>query len=172
MLPDNTCHRRLVREQRAMIGCAQYVIDSDAVIGQREQSSAIEDWHPAKGCLALDNHTSACREDRRQMGKEQACQRVPGAERYRYVLTHDGEVRQLDWRLDSDHDAVRPVITYHPGINFVEAWKALSRCHFLPVAQHTLDQTPFVLPGSRRAGLWQFRHVAPKLRTERKRNET
>lgn len=82
-LPDNTCLRRLVREQRAMIGCAQYVIDSDAVIGQREQSSAIEDWHPAKGCLALDNHTSACREDRRQMGKEQACQRVPGAERYR-----------------------------------------------------------------------------------------
>jgi len=61
--------------------------------------------------------------------------------------------------LDSDHDAVRPVITYHPGINFVEAWKALSRCHFLPVAQHTLDQTPFVLPGSRRAGFWQFRHV-------------
>jgi hypothetical protein len=37
-----------------MIGCAQYMIDSDAVIGQREQSSAIEDWHPAKGCLALD----------------------------------------------------------------------------------------------------------------------
>jgi hypothetical protein len=40
------------------------------------------------------------------------------------------------------------------------------------VAQHTLDQTPFVPPGSRRAGLWQFRHVAPKLRTECKRNET
>ena len=29
-----------------MIGSAQHVIDRDAVIGQREQSSAIEDWHP------------------------------------------------------------------------------------------------------------------------------
>jgi hypothetical protein len=83
------------------------------------------------------------------MGKEQACQRVPGAERYRQVLAYSGEIRQLDRRLHSDHDAIRPVVTDHPGINFVEARKALSRCHFLPVAQHTLDQTPLALPGSR-----------------------
>jgi hypothetical protein len=37
------------------------------------------------------------------------------------------------------------------------------------VSQHTLDQAPLALP-TRRAGLWQFRHVTPKLRTKRKRN--
>ena len=155
-LPDNPCHRRLVRKHRAMIGGAQYVIDRNAVIGQREESTAIEDWHAAKGGLTLDNQTSACREDRRQMGKEQACQRVPGAERYCQVLAYGGEIRQFDWRLHSDHDAIRPVVTDHPGINFVEARKALSRCHFLPVAQHTLGQAPLALPRSRRVGLWRF----------------
>ena len=139
-----------------MIGGAQYVIDTNAVIGQREESTAIEDWHAAKGGLTLDNQTSACREDRRQMGKEQACQRVPGAERYCQVLAYGGEIRQFDWRLHSDHDAIRPVVTDHPGINFVEARKALSRCHFLPVAQHTLGQAPLALPRSRRVGLWRF----------------
>src|SRR6516162_8518311 len=58
-LPHNPCRRRLVRKQGAMIGSAQHVIDRDAVIGQREQSSAIEDWHAAKCCLALDDQTPA-----------------------------------------------------------------------------------------------------------------
>ena len=90
------------------------------------------------------------------MGEEHTRQRVPGAERDRQVLARGDEVRELDWRLHSYHDAVRPVVTYHPGTNFVEARKAFSRCHFFPepVAQHTLDQSPLVLRGSRRAGLW------------------
>jgi len=137
-----------------MISSAQYVIDRNAVIGQREESTAIEDWRAAKCCLALDDQAPACRENRWQMRKEQARQRVPGAERNRQVLPGDDEVRKLDWRLHSYHQAVRPVATYHPGINFVEARKAFPRCYFRPVAQHTLDQTPLVLPGSRRAGLW------------------
>ena len=155
-----------------MIGSAQYVIDHDAIIGQREESTAIENWHAAKCRVALNYQAPSRREDGGQMGKEQARQRVPSAEGNRQVLACDDEVRQLDWRLHSDHDAVSPVVTYYPGINFVEARKALSRCRFLPVAQHALNQTPFVLPGSGRGGLREFQHVAPKLRTERKRNET
>ena len=82
-----------------MIGSAQYVIDSNAVFGQREESSPIEDWHAAKCRLALDDQTLASREDRWQMGKEQARQRVPGAERNRQVLARSDEVRKLERRL-------------------------------------------------------------------------
>ena len=46
------------------------------------------------------------------MGEEYARKRVPGAERDRQVLARGDEVRELDWRLYSDHDAVRPVVTY------------------------------------------------------------
>ena len=53
------------------------------------------------------------------MGEEHARQRVPGAERDRQVFTRGDEVRELDWGLHSDHDAVRPVVTYYPRINFV-----------------------------------------------------
>ena len=45
------------------------------------------------------------------MGEEYARKRVPGAERDRQVLARGDEVRELDWRLYSDHDAVRPVVT-------------------------------------------------------------
>jgi hypothetical protein len=42
-----------------MINGAQYVIDRNAVMGQREEGTAIEDWHAAKCCLALDDQTPA-----------------------------------------------------------------------------------------------------------------
>jgi hypothetical protein len=58
-LSDNQRRRGLVREQCAMIGGAQDVIDKNAVIGQREKSTAIEDWHAAKCCLAFDDQTPA-----------------------------------------------------------------------------------------------------------------
>jgi hypothetical protein len=76
-----------------VIGSTQYVIYSDAIIGQREKSSAIEDRHAAKCCLTLDDQTPACRENRWQMGKEQTRQRVPGAERNRKALASDDKVR-------------------------------------------------------------------------------
>jgi hypothetical protein len=153
-LSDNRCRPRIVREQRAMIGGAQNVINSNPVVGQREQSTAIEDWRAANCCLALDDQTAARREDRRQMRKEQARQCVPGAERDRQVLAHGDEVRELDWRLHSDHQAVRPVATHHPGIDLIESRKAFSRGHFRPVAQHALDQTTLFPLGSRRTGFW------------------
>ena len=62
-----------------MIGSTQYVIYSDTVIGQREKCSAMEDRHPAKCRLTLDDQTPACRQNRWQMGKEQTRQRVLGA---------------------------------------------------------------------------------------------
>jgi hypothetical protein len=159
-LPDNPCRRRLSRQQCTVIGSTQYVIYSDTVIRQREKSSAKENRHIAKCCLTLDDQTPACRQDRRQMGKEQTRQRVPGAERNREVLARDDKVRELDGRLHSHHEADCPILTYHPSINFIEARKAFSRCRFCPVVQHTLDQPPFVLPGRRYVGMWQFQHVA------------
>ena len=77
-----------------MIGGAQDVIDKNAVIGQREESTAIEDWHAAKGCLALDDQTPARRENAGQMRKEQARKGVPRAERNRQGLSRRGEVRR------------------------------------------------------------------------------
>ena len=62
-LSDNPYCPRLVSEQRAMIGSTQYMIDSNAIIGQREKSTAIEDWHAAKCCLAFNDQTAARRED-------------------------------------------------------------------------------------------------------------
>ena len=94
-----------------MIGGTQYVIYSDTVIGQREKSSAIEDGDAAKRCLTLGDQTPACRQDRRHMGKEQTCQRVPGAERNREILACDDKMRELDGRLHGDHEAVRPIVT-------------------------------------------------------------
>jgi len=88
------------------------------------------------------------------MGEEHARQRVPGAERDRQVLARGDEVRELDWRLYSDHDAVRPVVTYYPRINFDLPRKASSRCRFRPVVQHALDQTSLVLARSGRPRLW------------------
>ena len=88
------------------------------------------------------------------MGEEQTRQRVPGAERDREVLASDDKMRELDGRLHSHHEAVRPIVTDHPGINFIEARKALSRCRFRPAAHHTLDQTPLILPGRRHVGMW------------------
>ena len=67
-----------------------------------------------------------------------ARQRVPGAERDRQGLARGDEMRELDWRLYSDHDAVRPVVTYYPKINFDLPRKASSRCRFRPVVQHAL----------------------------------
>ena len=46
-----------------MIGSTQYMIDSNAIIGQREESTAIEYRHATKGCLALDDQTTPRRED-------------------------------------------------------------------------------------------------------------
>ena len=98
-----------------MIGSTQYMIDRNAMIGQRGarrtgkpkgvgtgKSTAIEDWHTAKCCFAFDDQTVARREDCRQIGEEYARQRVPGAERNRQVLARGDEVRELDWRLYSD----------------------------------------------------------------------
>jgi hypothetical protein len=153
-LPDNLCRRWLSRDQRAVISSTQYVIYSDAVIGQRKKSSAIEDRHAAKCCLTLDDQTPARRQNRWQMGKEQTRQCVPGAERNREVLASDDKVREFDGRLDSHHEAVRPILTDYPGINFIEARKALSGCRFCPVAHHTLDQPPLVLAARRHIGMW------------------
>ena len=137
-----------------MIGSTQYMIDRNAIIGQREKSTAIEDWHAAKCCLAFDDQTAARREDCRQMGEEYARKRVPGAERDRQVLARGDEVRELDWRLYSDHDAVRPVVTYYPRINFDLPRKASSRCRFRPVVQHALNKTSLVLARSGSPRLW------------------
>jgi hypothetical protein len=49
-----SCRPRLACKQRAMIGGAHYVIDHDAVIGQWEESTTIEEC-----CLALDDQTPA-----------------------------------------------------------------------------------------------------------------
>ena len=64
------------------------------------------------------------------------------------------EVRELDWRLYSDHDAVRPVVTYYPRINFDLPRKASSRCRFRPVVQHALNKTSLVLARSGSPRLW------------------
>ncbi len=105
------------------------------------------------------------------MGKEQTGQCVPGTERNRQVLPGGDEVGELDRRLDSDYDTVRPVVTHHPGINFIKARKALSLCRFCPVAQHALDQTSLILPRGLKVGLWHFQHVT-NLRAGCKRNLT
>jgi hypothetical protein len=70
------------------------------------------------------------------------------------------EVTQLDRRLYRDQDAVRPVVTRHPAVDFVEARKAATRCQLRPVAQHALNQPPLVPPRSGYAGLWQSQHGA------------
>jgi len=88
------------------------------------------------------------------MGEEYARKRVPGAERDRQVLARGDEVRELDWRLYSDHDAVRPVVTYYPRINFDLPRKASSRCRFRPVVQHALNKTSLVPARSGSPRLW------------------
>jgi hypothetical protein len=62
------------------------VIYGEAIIGEREESTAINDWHAAQRSLALDDQTPAYGEDWLQMGKEQTRQRVRGAKRNRQVL--------------------------------------------------------------------------------------
>jgi hypothetical protein len=62
------------------------VIYRKAVIGEREESTAITDWHATQRSLALDNQTPTYGEDLRQMGKEQTRQRVRGAKRNRQIL--------------------------------------------------------------------------------------
>ena len=79
------------------------------------------------------------------MRLEHACQRVLGAQRKGQVLAHGDEMRELDRRLHSDQEAIRPVLAQHPGIDFVEAWKAPPMHHFRPMTQHSPDQPPLVL---------------------------
>jgi hypothetical protein len=59
------------------------VIYRKAVIGEREESSAIKDWHAAQRSLAFDDQTPTYGENRRQMVQEQTRQRVRGAKRNR-----------------------------------------------------------------------------------------
>jgi hypothetical protein len=136
------------------------VIYRKAVIGEREESTAIKDWHAAQPSLALDDQTPTYGENRRQMGQEQTRQRVRGAKRNRQILPSCDKMWELDWRLDSDYHTVRPVVTYHPRINFISARKAFSRCRLRPVAQHALDQTPLYLGGRRCVGFGWFMHAA------------
>ena len=169
-----------------MIGSTQYMIDRNAMIGQRGarrtgkpkgvgtgKSTAIEDWHTAKCCFAFDDQTVARREDCRQIGEEYARQRVPGAERNRQVLARGDEVRELDWRLYSDPRRSSP------------SRHLLTKDQFRFAAESVvplpLSSSGATRARTRRRSSWRDRAVRDcgnsnmspkKLRAERKGNET
>jgi hypothetical protein len=51
-------------------------------------------------------------------------------------------VRKLDRPSYRDQQAIRPVFSPQPGVDFVAPWKAPAIGYLLPMSQHTPDQPP------------------------------
>jgi hypothetical protein len=68
-----------------------------------------------------------------------------GAERHREVFADADKMRKLDRLYDGNHKAIRPVLTQHPGIDFIMAGKTSRVDGVRPMAQHPPNKPPLVL---------------------------
>jgi hypothetical protein len=78
------------------------------------------------------------------MGHKHTDQASAAVERHREIFANADKMRKLDRLFHGDQEAVRPVVTQHPGIDFIMPGKTSRVDGFRPMAQHSSNQPPLV----------------------------
>jgi hypothetical protein len=141
-LEDTLSHRRLVIAKRAIVRCAQHMVDPNGVVREREQYAAVDDADPVKRRTALDHQTASRRSHAWRSRQEQPGQRVGRAKSDRKVHADRDKMRKLGEHLDRNQQAIRPILTLDKGVDFVATWETLAIRNLLPSTQYPPDQPP------------------------------
>src|SRR5690349_1136212 len=98
------------------------MVNGTAAFREWEQHGAVADAHFAKGRYALYHEAAARRDHLRHTRQEHTGERIGGTESYSQVHSDHDEMRKLDRPSNRDQQAIRPVLTLQPRIDFVVAW--------------------------------------------------
>jgi hypothetical protein len=97
------------------------MVDCSATFREWEQHGAVQDVGSAKRRYAFYHEAAARRDHLRHTRQEHTGDRIGGTESYSQVHSDHDEMRKLDGPSNHDQQAIRPVLTLQPRIDFVVA---------------------------------------------------